>query len=111
DFVDGLANAELNIPMTQDTVIQIGSITKVLNAMLVMSLVEEGKLELDMPVRRYFPGFEVADAEATQAITLRHLLSMTSGLDNGGYGDYGEGEDATARKVAALKILPQHFAP
>lgn len=111
DFVHGFANAELAIPMTQDTVIQIGSVTKVFNAVMIMSLVEDGKLNLDVPVKSYVPEFEVSDAKATQAITLRHLLSMSAGIDNGDYGDYGVGEDAIAKRVAALKTLPQHFTP
>jgi CubicO group peptidase (beta-lactamase class C family) len=111
DFVSGFANAELDIPMTQDTVIQIGSVTKVFNAMMVMSLVEAGQLELDVPVKRYIPEFELSDPKATPAITLRHLLSMSAGLDNGDYGDYGEGEDAIARRVMGLGTLPQHFTP
>ena len=55
DFVHGLANAELDIPMTQETLIQIGSTTKVFTAMLVMSLVEGGLLDLDTPVIEYIP--------------------------------------------------------
>lgn len=111
DFVRGTANAELAIPMAQDTVVQIGSVTKIFNAVIIMSLVDEGKLDLDVPVKRYLPEFVVADPVATQTITLRHLLSMSSGLDNGDYADYGSGEDAIARRVAALRTAPQHFEP
>jgi CubicO group peptidase (beta-lactamase class C family) len=111
DFVYGFANAELAIPMAQDTIVQVGSVTKVFNAMMIMSLVEEGRLDLDRPVKSYIPEFEVSDREATQAITLRHLLSMSSGLDNGDYADYGAGQDAIAKRVAALKTVPQHFRP
>ena len=111
DFVSGFANAELGIPMTQDTVIQIGSVTKVFNAMMVMSLAEAGQLDLDVPVKRYIPEFELSDPKATPAITLRRLLSMSAGLDNGDYGNYGEGEGAIARRVMGLRTLPQHFTP
>jgi CubicO group peptidase (beta-lactamase class C family) len=111
DLVHGLANAELSIPMTQDTVIQCGSATKVFNCAMIMSLVEEGKLDLDVPVTSYVPEIEVADPEASRTITLRHLLSMSAGIDNGDYRDCGTGEDAIARRVASLRTLPQHFAP
>ncbi len=111
DFVAGLANAELNIPMTQDTIGQIGSTTKIFNAMLVMSLVEEGRLDLDTPVASYLPSFSVADPVATRVITLRQLHSMSSGLDNGDYAEHGPGEDALARRIASLKTLPQAFVP
>src|SRR5690348_15187194 len=81
DLIHGLANAELGIPMTQDTVVQIGSTTKIFNAMLIMSLVEERKLDLDVPVKGYVPEFAVSDPGATETITLRHLLSMSAGID------------------------------
>jgi CubicO group peptidase (beta-lactamase class C family) len=111
DFVHGLANSELNIPLTQDTVIQIGSSTKIFNAAIAMTLVEEGKLDLDVPIRTYLPEFTVADEVATATITLRHLLSMSSGLDNGPYDDHGVGGDALANYVASLTSLPQAFEP
>src|SRR5262245_26150279 len=77
DFAAGSADAANGLDMTTDTVMQIGSITKVFNATMVMSLVEEHKLELDTPVQAYLPKFRVSDAEATRTITLRHLLSMS----------------------------------
>src|SRR5689334_11679197 len=91
DFVRGFANSDLAIVMTDDTAMQVGSTTKLLNAMIVMSLAEEGKLDLDVPVKNYIPDFELADVDATGRITPRHLLSMSSGIDNGDYGDYGTG--------------------
>jgi CubicO group peptidase (beta-lactamase class C family) len=111
DLVHGLANAELSIPMTGDTLIQCGSVTKVLNATMIMSLVEEGTLDLDVPVKKYVQEFEVSDPKATGAITLRHLLTMSAGIDNGDYRDFGAGEDAVAKRVASLKTAPQHFTP
>ena len=57
DFIHGLANVELGIQMMPDTIVLIGSATKVFNAMIVMSLVEEGKLDLDAPVKTYIPTF------------------------------------------------------
>lgn len=111
DFVAGTANAELGIPMTPTTIIQIGSSTKVLNAAMIMTLVDEGVLNLDRPVREYIPTLDLADDEAERTITLRQLLSMTSGIDNGPYPDYGGGEDGLARYVASLGTMPQVFRP
>lgn len=111
DFVWGAANAELEIPMTVDTIIQIGSTTKVFNAAMIMTLVEEGKLDLDEPVKTYIPDLDISDEEAERSITLRQLLSMTSGLDNGPYTRHGGGEDALSRYVASLKDIPQAFSP
>ncbi|WP_433225248.1 serine hydrolase domain-containing protein [Microtetraspora malaysiensis] len=83
----GTANAELGIPMDPRTLIQIGSTTKLHTAVLVMTLVDEGLVDLDAPVRRYLPELRLADEEAARSVTPRHLLSMTSGIDNGRYDD------------------------
>ena len=111
DFVFGSANAELNQPMTSDTVIQIGSTTKVFNAALIMTLVEQHRLDLDVPIVQYMPHFHVADPKARGAITLRQLLSMSSGLDNGPYTQFWNGDEALASYVDSLRALPQAFAP
>ncbi|MFF4776427.1 serine hydrolase domain-containing protein [Microtetraspora fusca] len=87
----GTANAELGIPMDPRTLIQIGSTTKLHTAVLVMTLVDEGLVDLDAPVRRYLPELRLADEEAARSVTPRHLLSMTSGIDNGRYdGDHDD---------------------
>ena len=112
DLVYGTSNAQLNIPMTVDTIVQVGSVTKVLNAAIAMSLVDEGKLELDTPIVSYLPELEVADRHARETITLRQLLSMSSGLDNAvPYVQHGRAEDALARYVASLHEVRQVFAP
>jgi CubicO group peptidase (beta-lactamase class C family) len=111
EFVAGRANAELDLPMTGETLVQIGSSTKLFNAALVMSLVDAGRMALDAPVARYLPTLRLGDASAAQVITVRQLLSMTSGLDNGPYTDFGSGSDSLARYVASLDTLPQLFAP
>ena len=111
DVAFGTANAELDVPMTVDTLIQIGSATKMLNAALVMSLVDEGQLELDAPIRNAVPDLELGDAQALERITLRRLLSMSAGLDNGPYTDHGAGADRLARYVRSLDGLPQAFPP
>jgi CubicO group peptidase (beta-lactamase class C family) len=111
DFVYGQANAKLGMPLQVETAIQVGSITKVFNAALIMSLVEEGKLDLDAPVSAYVPEFALVGNAAADAITLRRLLSMSSGIDNGDYQNYGDGTDALAKRVHALKQSRLHFAP
>jgi CubicO group peptidase (beta-lactamase class C family) len=111
DFVFGSANAELNLPMTSDTVIQIGSTTKVFNAALVMTLVEQHRLDLDVPIVQFMPRFHIADPKARGAITLRQLLSMSSGLDNGPYTQFWNGDEALSSYVDSLRTLPQVFAP
>jgi len=72
----GLANVELNVPVTPQTIFQAGSTGKQFLATAILLLAEEGKLTLDDSVTKYFP-------EAPQSwkpITIRHLLAHTSGL-------------------------------
>ena len=103
----GVCNIETKVPATPDTLFQIGSITKLYTAALAMQLVEEGKLDLDAPVRAVLPDFAVADEEASGKITLRHLLNHTSGVDGDFFKDAGRGEDRIAKYVRLLKDVKQ----
>jgi CubicO group peptidase (beta-lactamase class C family) len=67
-------------PVTAQTALSIGSLTKSFTAVAIMQLVEAGKLELDAPVQRYLPWFHVADQASSARMTLRHLLNHASGL-------------------------------
>ncbi len=111
DFVYGTANAELDIPMTADTIIQIGSSTKIFNAAIAMTLVDEGKIDLDTPIGEYIPEFQISDMQSAELMSYRHLLSMSSGLDNGPYTRHGGGEDALQKYIESLEDLPQAFKP
>jgi len=74
----GFANLELKAPATKKTVYEIGSNTKQFTAAAIMMLVEEGKVALEDSITKYFP-------EAPQGwrnITIRHLLTHTSGIQN-----------------------------
>ena len=72
----GMANLELGVHATPETVYQIGSVSKQFLAAGILLLNRDGKLQLDDSIRQYIP-----DApEAWQPITLRHLLTHTSGL-------------------------------
>ncbi|MHC9086080.1 serine hydrolase domain-containing protein [Luteimonas sp. RIT-PG2_3] len=81
----GYANLEHRVPVHVDTIFQSGSIGKMFTAVAVMLMVEDGKLALDTPIRTYLP-----DAPATwDRITVRHLLTHTSGLGRNYY-TYGK---------------------
>jgi len=74
----GFANLELKAPATKDTVYEIGSTSKQFTAAAIMMLVEEGKVRLDDTITKYFP-----EAPQTwRGITIRHLLTHTSGIQN-----------------------------
>jgi CubicO group peptidase (beta-lactamase class C family) len=74
----GIANLETGTPLTTESVFELASVTKPVTATAVMMLVEEGKVALDAPIATYIDSAPPAWA----AITVRHLLTHTSGLDN-----------------------------
>jgi CubicO group peptidase (beta-lactamase class C family) len=106
----GVAGIETKEPVRLDTLFQIGSISKVYTATLIMRLVDEGKLALDEPVITYLPDLKLADEQARQTITLRHLLSHTSGLFGDYFDDFGLGDDALSRAIATFETLRQQYA-
>ncbi len=67
----GVINKNTGVDVTTDTLFQIGSISKVWTTTLIMQLVDQGKIELDSPVREYLPELKFADPEATETITGR----------------------------------------
>ena len=104
----GLSNVELNVAATPETIYQSGSVGKQFIATLVMMLVEEGKLGLDDPVGKYIP-----EAPASwQKITLRHLLSHTSGISNSLYQKIDMHRDYTEDELLReIEALPLDFQP
>lgn len=72
----GIADVELNTPVTIDSVFEIGSVTKQFTAFATMMLVEEGKLRLDDSVSKYVPELP----ETWKGVTIRHALYQNSGL-------------------------------
>ncbi len=124
----GVINAGTGVETTPDTLFQIGSITKVFTTTLIMQLVDEGRIELDTPARTYLPDLRFGDALATDTVTIRHLLTHTSGVDvlrvrvvaalthtsgvdGDFFDDFGRGDDAYAKYVDACAKLPSLFAP
>jgi CubicO group peptidase (beta-lactamase class C family) len=67
--------------ITPDTIMPIASLSKSFTAMAVMQLVEQGKVQLDRPVREYLADFTLADPRAAR-ITVRQLLAHTSGMSD-----------------------------
>ncbi len=107
----GLANAGTGVDATPDTLFQLGSISKVYTATLVMQLVHAGLVELDEPVRGALQEFRVADDTATLTITPRHLLSHTSGIQGDHFLDCGRNPDALWRYVSTLEEVGQVHPP
>ena len=75
----GVADAS-GRPVTPQTPFFTGSTGKSFTALAILQLVEAGKIKLDAPVQTYLPWFQVADADASEMITVRQLLNQVSGL-------------------------------
>ncbi|MFC6083486.1 serine hydrolase [Sphaerisporangium aureirubrum] len=108
EYAAGVLNVATGVEATPDSLFQIGSITKLWTATQIMKLVEAGELTLDTPVSAVMPGFRVADPEVSSAVTLRHLLTHTSGIDGDLFLDTGRGDDCVASYVAACANLGQN---
>jgi len=111
----GLASIELNVHATPDTVYQLQSITKSFVACGIMLLAEDGKLGLDDKITNYLSGLP----PAWSSVTVRHLLTHTSGIPNF-ISDQGSGKEiiAFAQKASSSEEIigwaagrPLKFAP
>jgi CubicO group peptidase (beta-lactamase class C family) len=102
----GIHNLDTGVEATTESLFQIGSITKVWTTTVAMQLVDAGLLELDAPVRTYVPEFRVADESVSRSVTIRHVLSHSSGIDGDHFADTGRGDDALEKYV--LSCAPLH---
>ncbi len=103
----GTANLEHNIPVSEETLFQINSITKAFVGIAIMQLAEEGKLKVTDPISKYIDSLPVT----WQQLTIKQLLTHTSGLPDMLDEDemvFGGGEKAAWKRVTALPVL---FAP
>jgi CubicO group peptidase (beta-lactamase class C family) len=107
----GLTNVTTGVDVTPDTVMHIGSVTKVLNATLVMQLVDEGRVELTAPLKRYLPDFRVADRHASELITVEMLLNHTCGVDGEYFPDAGPDAERIEDLIPRIARQGQLHAP
>jgi CubicO group peptidase (beta-lactamase class C family) len=111
DGAAGILNKATGVTATPDSVFQIGSITKLWTSTLVMQLADEGKVDLEKPLRTYLPEFRVADEVAAGQITVRQLLNHTAGFEGDIFTDTGVGDDCLEKYVATLAGTSQLFPP
>jgi CubicO group peptidase (beta-lactamase class C family) len=107
----GVTNVTTGVDVTAETVMHIGSITKVLNATLLMQLVDEGRVELAAPLKRYLPDFQVADRDATELITVEMLLNHTCGIDGEYFPDAGPDAERIEDVIPRIARQGQIHAP
>lgn len=109
--VSGLRNSVTGDPVTADTVMHIGSITKIFNACLVMQLVDDGLICLEDRVVDHLPDFRLADMDAARQITCGMLLNHTSGIACSVLPDHGPDQERIVDAIARFAELKQLHAP
>jgi CubicO group peptidase (beta-lactamase class C family) len=103
----GFTSVEHPLPVTTDTLFQTGSISKTFTGTVIMQLVERGKIDLDVPVRKYIKDFKVKNKDVSEKVTVRHLLTHMGGWVGDYFNDFGTGEDALDRMVKDIAKMPQ----
>lgn len=106
----GVTNLDDPLPVTEHTVFPIASISKTFAATMAMRLVEQGKLDLQAPVRKYLPDFKVRDAEVSRDVTVWNLLTHTAGWE-GQVSGPDRGEDTLRNFVATVMPDLMQVAP
>ena len=102
----GITNVEDPLPITEHTVFPIASISKTFAATMMMRLVEQGKVDLAAPVRKYLPEFRVRDEAVSRDVTVWNLLTHSGGWE-GQISGPERGEDTLRNFVSAIADLMQ----
>ncbi|CAN5490003.1 hypothetical protein BH23CHL2_BH23CHL2_00640 [soil metagenome] len=107
----GLANLETGYDMAEDTILQIGSISKIFTTTLLMMLVDEGLIDLDDPVSKHLPGFRLTTSATQDQVKMRDLVTHTSGVFGDHFDDFGWGDEALEKYVESMTDLRQVYEP
>jgi len=107
----GVLNRATGVLVTDDSLFQVGSITKIWTTTMIMQLVDEGRLSLGTTVADALPGVRLGAADVGGQVTVQHLLTHTSGIDGDIFTDTGRGDDCVERYVAELAGTPSTFPP
>ena len=108
----GMADREWDVPVGADTEFRLGSITKQFTATAILQLAEQGRLGLDDPISKYY----TAAPAAWSGVTLRHLLTHSSGIPSytdipGFFGNPARADRTPAEIVALTQDKPLTFPP
>ncbi|MEV6906116.1 serine hydrolase [Amycolatopsis sp. NPDC051071] len=104
----GVLNTATGVEVTEDSVFQIGSVSKVWTSTVVMRLVDDGLLDLDAPIADVLPELRLSDPDVAKQVTMRHLLTHTSGIDGDVFTDTGRGDDCLERYIEVLDEAAQN---
>ncbi len=107
----GVRDTKTNAPVNADTLFAIGSVTKSFTSLGIMQLVNAGKIKLDTPVQTYLPNLKFSDASIGAKVTVRQLLSMTSGLDRFDAWAFDKNIDTRQKMLEMVKDIPFSSTP
>lgn len=107
----GLSNAEQNLPADENTIYAIASASKAFIATALCILCDDGKLDLDKPVKAYLPDFEMYDSYMTEHLTVRDALGHRSGLPRHDIMWLNDRDITIYDIVHRLRYLPPAFEP
>jgi CubicO group peptidase (beta-lactamase class C family) len=107
----GVLSAATGVPVTPDSLFHVGSITKLWTGTMIMQLTQEGRLSLDTTVAELLPGLRLGIPDASAEITIRHLLTHSSGIDGDIFTDTGRGGDCVERYANGLTSAARIFPP
>jgi CubicO group peptidase (beta-lactamase class C family) len=99
----GVADIDTRAPMRRDSIFQLMSMTKPVTAVAVMILADQGKLKLDDPVSRWLPEFASFGVPGAPRLTLRHLMTHTSGIGFGALPSKPSSLEQRAKEAAARR--------
>jgi len=103
----GVTNIDHPLPVTPETLFQIGSTSKTFTATVLMQLIEAGKVDLDAPVRTYLPWFALQSEKDAAGVTVRDLVTHHAGYAGDYFKDTGRGDDAIGAIVRKMANSPQ----
>ena len=103
----GVTNVEHPLPVDESTLFQFGSTGKTYTATAILRLVDQGKVDLDAPVRTYLPELKLKDEDVAQRVTVLQLLNHTAGWEGDLMTDTGTGDDALEKYVALMADIQQ----
>ena len=108
----GMADLELDVPLSPDSVFRLGSVTKQFTAVAILMLAEEGKLALSDPITKFLPDYPTQG----HVITVEHLLTHTSGIQSytgmpGWMATKIQADMTLTELIDGFKKEPMEFAP
>ncbi|MEQ9030807.1 MAG: serine hydrolase domain-containing protein, partial [Aggregatilineales bacterium] len=107
----GVTSVDNPLDVTDETLFQIGSITKTYTTTAIMCLVEQGKLDLNARVRQYLPNFKVLDDSVADKVTVKHLVTHSAGWVGDVFTDTGSNDDSMKLYMEQMAELDQLAPP